>query len=727
MYRFLIFLSLVCLFSACQDQPVVSSFAIIIDSNSYAQATREVTDYAASIEKDGLKTIIIEDKWHHPDSIKETLIKLYHDPVHPLEGAVFIGDIPIAMIRDAQHFTSAFKMNQKRFDWARSSVPSDRFYDDFDLSFEYLKKDTENKLYHYYSLKTESTQHLQPEIYTGRIKPFESEHKYEDLKKYLKKVVRLKSESNVVDQVLFFGGHGYNSESTIARMDEKITLLDQFPGLNKQTNGLNYIDHGMETHIKSRLMSEVQRKDLDIALLHHHGGDDTQYLSGMPKVDGVSLQIDGTKRYLRSKLRNAKRRGKSIQDVKRYYHKSLNVPLNWFDGTFDPAVIKEDSIFNASLDIVIEDVMNYKPSARLVILDACFNGSFHLDRCLASTYIFNDGNTVAVQANSVNTLQDKWANELIGLLGLGVRFGNWSKHVSYLETHIIGDPTFRFKTNEDVFDVNQALIQHGKDAAFWRAQLSSDYCAIRTLALRKLFENNYPELSNLLLHTFKQSKYGTVRMECLKLLTAFNDDNFIECLSLACNDSYELVRRQAIYLIGKSGDDRLIEPLLTVAMRNNASARVEFNAKQALTLFEKDKLMAHFDRLFADNTSFTDSELVKSKIVDAIAYNTNRWKESGVKLLDPEISDKEATFSIRSLRNYNYHPGIENYCRFVRNSNNQNLQVMMLEALGWLNISCKKDVIVEMCKEVVADDHYPACVREQAQKTSNRLLTPWYR
>ena len=31
-----------------------------------------------------------------------------------LEGAVFIGDIPIPMIRKAQHMTSAFKMDEEK-------------------------------------------------------------------------------------------------------------------------------------------------------------------------------------------------------------------------------------------------------------------------------------------------------------------------------------------------------------------------------------------------------------------------------------------------------------------------------------------------------------------------------------------------------------------------------------------------------------------------------------
>ncbi|MDZ7635917.1 MAG: hypothetical protein U5L72_16375 [Bacteroidales bacterium] len=70
------------------------------------------------------------------------------------------------MLRDAQHLTSAFKMDQERYPWHRSSIPSDRFYEDFDLEFTFLKADT-NGLYFYYSLNPSSVQVLTPQILTA--------------------------------------------------------------------------------------------------------------------------------------------------------------------------------------------------------------------------------------------------------------------------------------------------------------------------------------------------------------------------------------------------------------------------------------------------------------------------------------------------------------------------------------------------------------------------------
>ena len=118
-----------------------NGFAIVIDSVSYQEARPEVDAYARAIERlHGLKVYTVIDRWQVPDSIRATLKHLHEQKSEPIVGTVFVGDIPIVMVRDAQHLTSAFKMNQKN-DRRESSVPSDRFYDDFGLQFEFQGKD----------------------------------------------------------------------------------------------------------------------------------------------------------------------------------------------------------------------------------------------------------------------------------------------------------------------------------------------------------------------------------------------------------------------------------------------------------------------------------------------------------------------------------------------------------------------------------------------------------
>ncbi|NCU32882.1 MAG: hypothetical protein EOM23_08130, partial [Candidatus Moranbacteria bacterium] len=131
------------------------SVAIVADSQVMQKNKASLEKYARSIEADGLKTFIIEDIWGVPDSIRNVLEGLYRES--NLEGAVFVGNIPVPMIRDGQHLATAFKMDQRR-DWDRSSIPSDRFYDDFDLEFDFIKRDSANTLYYYYSLSPDGAE-----------------------------------------------------------------------------------------------------------------------------------------------------------------------------------------------------------------------------------------------------------------------------------------------------------------------------------------------------------------------------------------------------------------------------------------------------------------------------------------------------------------------------------------------------------------------------------------
>lgn len=268
-------------------------FAVVIDARSYEEARRQVDDYAAEIGKSGLEVHFVIDRTGQPDSLRQVLRQLWEQPKAPIEGAVLIGDIPVVMVRDAQHRTSAFKMDQVAFDRWQSSVPTDRFYDDFSLEFAPLGRDSIHPGCFYYSLTAESAQQTRPDIYSGRIRPTDCSgtSRYEKLRSYLEKVVEAKRNPEPVDQILFFSGNGFISESMVARIDEKATLFEHFPWLERQRNGISYIDHKRDAHIKPRLMNEMQRRDLDFAVLHHHGDWDTEYLNNLPMTNDTKQQI----------------------------------------------------------------------------------------------------------------------------------------------------------------------------------------------------------------------------------------------------------------------------------------------------------------------------------------------------------------------------------------------------------------------------------------------------
>ena len=384
-------------------------FAIVIDPASYSAAKAEVDAYAAAISKaDGYDVKIIEDVWGVPDSLRAVLKEMYLDRRNPIIGAVFVGDIPVAMVRGAQHLASAFKMDEEKYPREQSSIPSDRYYDDFSLEFEYIGHDDGTPLY-YYRLTADGAQTLSPDIISGRIRPMDESGKVriDALKAFLLKAADARLNPPVMDQMLFFSGHGYISESKTARLDEKRVWFEHFPLIDDGRNHISYIDYSDVVPVKPHLMNEIMRPELNVAMLHHHGAPDTEYLNAAERPYMVKDAKEYIMKNLRDHLYRARARGKDYKKLQAELKDRFDVPDSWFKDAFDEEKHKTDSLEDASLDLYIEDFAGYgyKPAAQLVILDACYNGSYQLNDCIADQYIFQEGGTVAVQANSVNSLQ----------------------------------------------------------------------------------------------------------------------------------------------------------------------------------------------------------------------------------------------------------------------------------------------------------------------------------
>ena len=692
-------------------------FAIISDQDSYEGAKTEIQLYAQTLTNEGLNTIIIIDKWGHPDSIREQLHNLYLKN-KDFEGAVFIGNIPVPMIRSAQHMTSAFKMDQGKYAWERSSVTSDRFYEDFDLKFTYLKQDSLRNILHYYDLNYDSPQKIQSEIYTGRIRiPWDKDNVL--LKAYLRKVVTAHLESNQADELLLFSGHGYNSESMTARLDEKVSLLQQFPQINKQKNGLEFIDFSFDNHIKFRLLSTLSYKDLDIAILHHHGVADAELVDAEPPAKGVQNNIESIKYYLRSKVRDVKDPETTIKK----YTEWLGVPQEWFNLANDKNQTITDSSYSSNMDIGSSDVKKYYPKSRFIIFDACFNGSFQVDDFIAGEYVFGNSKTIAVQGNTVNSIQDKFPDEMIGLLGFGTRVGEWNKLVCYLESHIIGDPTFRF-TSSAAENAENILKWKDNDKKLLKL-VNYPHPDVQSWALRQLVNNTYPGISNLLAEKYFSSPFGSTRMECLKLLAAIGDENFIKVLIASFEDSYELVRRMATIFAAASGDPVIIPAVIQAATNPNISKRENYQLTEALGVFEKDLMMKELNRIFAGvDTTGNYSGVILRDVIKDIDNQCKSTKKSIETILSKDTKQKSRLFEIKLLRNQTYHTLIPDLCNYVRDCDNEQAQLTLLEALGWFSYSYNKREIIETCSMIASSDKYTRQARNEAMKTIIRLKNP---
>ena len=630
-------------------QPIKAAkgFAIIIDQKSLNEAKNEIEAYAKAIKDvNKMKVYTIVDRWGVPDSIRACLRSMYYQG--KIQGAVFIGDIPIPMIRDAQHLTSAFKMDQ-RLPKEKSSVPSDRFYDDFGLQFRFLEKDSTSTLY-YYSLKSRSEQYVHSNLFTGRIRPTDvgGTSRYDKLRKYLRKVVEEKNAHNRLDRIFFLTGSGSIDESRVAVMDEKIQYYEHFPWLKNCTReAVKYVDYAQEKYIKFTLMDELQREDLDLSVLHHHGDFDTQYLN------------------------------KEHKDVPKDYDEKMR-------------------------DLHLSDFAEYKynPSSRVVIFDACFNGAFQNKDCIANEYIFSNGKTIACMGGSVNVIQDKWYDRMLGLLAFGHTIGEVNNYQELLESHISGDPTFCFAPETDIKESETADGQVWKlTQDFWNKKISS----------------------SKLLELLKTSPYDQVRMQALQFLARMNNADFVKGIAIAAEDRYEMVQRFAMNYIKTNGSDELAKPLLQTWTNPSTSARVKTDARMAVEFFKKDVLQRTYNEIWPKK-NYVDKDSLGTKFYGIISKYGNYWEKEVDEIIADTLKDSAFRFSATCMRLYCPHSRIPDILKYIKDSKNDARRIPLIEAMGWYKYSYQAPIIAKAAKQLSEDSQQSEAVREEALKTYNRIM-----
>ena len=240
------------------------TFAIFIDKASYDACRAEVDAYRDQLVSEGLNAVVLSGDWATPEQVKARIASLSRKKP-ALEGMVLIGDIPVVRVRQGQHMTTAFKMNENTFPRAESSVTSDRYYDTPSLDFEFIGRDSVNARHFYYNLTEKGAQHVQPAWYSGRIlvpADYPGDHQ-EILRRYLQKVVaahkQVQEEGNPLDHFLFFAGHGYNSDCLTVWRQQPLLFREYFPAAFKQSSGNHFYNFRQDPYMKFKLFTELQR------------------------------------------------------------------------------------------------------------------------------------------------------------------------------------------------------------------------------------------------------------------------------------------------------------------------------------------------------------------------------------------------------------------------------------------------------------------------------------
>lgn len=701
-----------------------TAFAIITDNQTYANTKEAMLQYKTAVEGDGLATYLVSGDWQNPDQVKQEIIKIYKE-CPSLEGLVLVGDVPVALVRNAQHMTTAFKMNEKAFPWDQSSVPTDRFYDDLHLKFEYLKQDSVNRQHFYYKLTEDSPQQLNPTFYSARIKYPEKKggDKYAAIAAYLRKAAAAKADKgNQLDQVFSFNGGSYNSDCLVVWMDDEKAYKENFPLAFGRQMGFKHWNFRMDHPMKYRLFSELQRKDLDVFMFHEHGMPTGQLINNEMECTDFSSRY----KMLKSTLYNAVMGHAEKHDkdtVRIQMQEKRHVNEVFFKDLDNPEFWEKDSMHYADERIVTEDFMKRKLSTypKMVMFDACYNGSFHENDYIAGHYIFNDGLTLVAQGNTRNVLQDRWTIEMIGLLSHGVRVGQYNKLIASLEGHLLGDPTFHFAPIEaNTLSVDMTIRKD--DKAYWMNLLDSPYADVQSLAMRMLADADVQkELSPLFLKKYQESNFNTVRMEAIKLLSRYQDAYFIEALREGLNDAYEMVARQSAIYAGFVGDDSLLPVIVAALVDHNERLRVQMSANKALGLYPKEKVEKVVDAFYANADRLNKTE-EKARLLKSLERMFVQEAKTHKAVMDTTAPEAERISAIRTVRNYTFHFHVDDYLNVIRDINNPlEVRVVMAEALGWFTNSVQRPHILGEMKAMQQSNDLPKELKAEIEQTIKRL------
>ncbi len=696
-------------------KPVKKSFAVITDAQTWKHCKLELMAYQQMLNEEQLPTYIIYKDWKKPEEVKKVIQRLY-DKNH-LEGVVFVGDIPIAMIRKAQHLTSAFKMNENTFPWNESSVPSDRFYDDFHLTFDFLKQDSLQKNFFYYDLAVRSPQEIHCDIYSGRIKPVDNGvDPYKQISDFLKKTIEQHRANNRLDQFFSYTGEGSYSNSLTAWTPEAFTIREQMPGVFDKQGRARFMRYSFYEYPKETVMNMMKRDDLDFAIFHEHGTPDRQYLSASPPTEDLMSHIEKLKADKRSYIR---RWAKTPEKIEEYIHKQkeeYGLDATWFEGYDDPKQLEKDSLLDLKTGIILSDVTMMKPNARMVIFDACYNGDFREKDYIAGRYIFSEGKSVVCFANSVNVLQDKQANEMLGLLGLGARVGQWAQLTNILESHVIGDPTFRFTSNDTSINLSEQ-ISHPYNEAEALRKVDAKYADVQNLALHQLYRNGYAGISDLLAKKYRTSPFAVVRYTALALLIKVNDRNLQEILKESIHDSNEFIRRTTVRYMAYVGLNDYVPLLVKEYAENYFSERERFDIGMKMRVFDEKVVKKAVEDVLS-NSYVTDK-----KELTEVLLKENEYKTSADEHIFDKTGKKGYRISyINSLKNENIHASVDGFLNLILDAEEEErVRCAMLESLAWFKWSYRRQDIMNACEQLMQDSNVPQAVRENAERTFYRL------
>ena len=662
------------------EEPVSDNgvkFAIVIDGKTFSNVKDQVYSYRDALSKDGLDAYIISGDWENPDQVREEIRKVYLANQKNFEGIVLVGDIPVVMVRNAQNMTRRFKMNENLFEKGRSSVPSDRFYDDLGLEFEFISKSkrvsgADGRELFFYNLKPESRQYLAPDFYSGRIMypAGIGGEMYKAIGDFLAGAAAAHLNPPKMRDMLLSRGALSEGEDPQARSGVVEMLRDQIPFLEEYPQRLFTLDFSKDYEpVTDNLLMSLKNKRFGVFYYRGHGN----FGEMQPGAAG---------------------KGK------------------W--------------------KIPEEDIRNLPVQMNYIILNSCFNGVLHRGKDVAGAFLFSKGNVLAVQAVSINSWQDEWMSRYMGIIYGGARVGEYHRLFPLLERNIIGDPTFHFASCYD-YDLKDQTVLKAEDEPYWTACLErglppqaegSRNNSLSCVAVNRLQAMGKLSSSEIVQRSLKTISPSVSLEYIMQVYEMFGrgyspdvSEDLLKMFRFGLQSNAEFVVRHTS-VIELFYSNPVLCQVLIETMNTNIKlrrARCRQFTGDALGLMPPEVV----DSVLA-NSPLRQNALLCSEVKKAMEAGQKLKKTELMVLTDTHTETARRVLHAIAVKNWPYPDQIQLYLQMIANSSlNTEIRLHLADGLGYFDYSYKKKEVIDGVRKLLEDPSVEATMRNSMNRKSS--------
>ena len=142
----------------------------------------------------------------------------------------------------------------------------------------------------------------------------------------------------------------------------------------------------------------------------------------------------------------------------------------------------------------------------------------------------------------------------------------------------------------------------------------------------------------------------------------------------------------------------------------------------ALALFPYNELVEEFKKQDPCKYYYNAEQETEKMLKSFVNFSDKSFEGDIEQITKPEVSAKEKLKVIRAFRNRPLHPAVDEILAAFETIEDPQLQVALIETMGWFNMSYKRAQIAEYFKAVSENDKYETAVKNEALKTYKRLM-----